>query len=390
MNTPEIIFSVSEFIEYINIAVGRSVSVEGEVSGYNVSQGKWIFFDLKDENGKIGCFASLWTLHTTLEDGMKIVAHGTPRIYPRYGKFSLTIERIELRGDGALRRAFELTKKKLEEEGLFDVSRKRALPRFPEHIGVIASRDSAAYADFMRIVRSRWSGCTVSLIHVQVQGDRAITDIVRAFEWFNTHGIDRGIEALALIRGGGSLEDLQAFNSESVARAVFGAKIPVVCGVGHEPDESLADYAADMRAATPTHAAGLIVPDREEIRAHVESFTSTLYQSVVHFLEWHEAHVRTVQYSLEAGVRRHASAITDLLHDMAIVGERNHARIVSLRESCAFFERTLAQMNPLTVLSRGYTIVKRGGTLVAHAHDVREGDQLTVTFSDGDVATKAL
>lgn len=386
----EIIFSVSEFIEYINIAVGRRVRVEGEVSGYNVNQGKWVFFDLKDEDGKIGCFAAAWSLGTTLEDGMQVVVQGTPRIYSKSGKFSITVDMVELRGEGALRRAYELTKKKLEQEGLFDPARKRDLLRFPDKIGVIASRDSAAYSDFIRIANGRWGGLTIALIHVSVQGERAIPDILRAFEWFNIHGVKEGIQSLALIRGGGSLEDLQAFNSEAVARAVFGSQIPVVCGVGHERDESLADYAADVRAATPTHAASLIVPDRSETRAQVNRCTSTLSQSLVHLLDWHHGRVESAQFSLHTHVRRYTDAITRVVHGMVLAGQRMRSSVVSLRDSCSFFERTLAQMNPLTVVKRGYTLVRKNGVLVTRARGLRAGEQLAVTFADGDITTEVL
>jgi exodeoxyribonuclease VII large subunit len=405
------IFSVSEFIEYINIAVGqRRVSVEGEVSGYNVNQGKWVFFDLKDEDGKIGCFAAAWNLGTALEDGMQIVVHGVPRIHPKSGKFSITVQSVELRGEGALRRAYELTKKKLEQEGLFDPSRKRDLPRFPETIGVIASRDSAAYSDFSRIVNGRWSGLTILLYHVQVQGARAIDDIVRAFEWFNTQGAHYGVESIALIRGGGSLEDLQAFNSEAVARVVFGSKIPVVCGVGHERDETLADYAADVRAATPTHAASLIVPDREEALSAVSENTIFLSRSRSHLMEWYASRTHTAALTLHTALRERIGGIADLLHLFTRSGEDVRARVGLLRNRCdharallaerfaarvelhtqslAFIKRTLAQMNPLTVLSRGYTIVRKKGALVTRTKGLHAGDELSVTFADGAILTE--
>src|SRR3989344_3282465 len=219
------VFTVSEFIDHINALVATDVhAVEGEISGFNLSQGRWVFFDLKDEKveSKVGCFMMAFKLKTPLEDGMKVRVIGTPKVHEKSGQFRITVEQVELVGEGALKRAFELLKKKLAGEGLFADERKRPIPRFPERIGVIASRESAAFGDFK---------------YFQTAKPRP--------------------DVLVLMRGAGSLEDLQAFNSEEVAYAIFGSKIPVVVGVGHERDESIADYVADLRASTPSNAAEL-------------------------------------------------------------------------------------------------------------------------------------
>lgn len=412
-NESIITFSVTEFVEYINLALGqRRVSVEGEISGYHLNQGKWVFFDLKDKESSIGCFAVLWNLHTTLEDGMQVVVHGVPRIYGRSGKFSIMVDSVELRGEGALRRAFELTRKKLEQEGLFDAARKRPLQKFPEKIGVIASRESAAYSDFMRIVNQRWGGLGVYLYHVQVQGARAVDDITRAFEWFNTVGVEEGVQSLALIRGGGSLEDLQAFNSESVARAVFGSRIPVVCGVGHERDESLADYAADVRAATPTHAASIVVPDRDELLAVVNDDASSLVRSIDYTLEWHTHGIGTHLSTLTSSLHRYSTQFQELSSVLLRAHERILHTVMSMKDVCSmratrlhnalqksmeqknvtlsFFDRSLAHMNPLTVLKRGYTITRRKGDIVTRREGVQTYDALSIEFVDGTIDVKTL
>ncbi|MDP2629954.1 MAG: exodeoxyribonuclease VII large subunit [Candidatus Uhrbacteria bacterium] len=408
-----VILSVSEFVEYINIAIGqRKVSIEGEISGYHLNQGKWVFFDLKDQDSKIGCFAASWNLHAALEDGMQVVVHGVPRVYGKSGKFSIMVDSIELRGEGALRRAFELTKKKLEAEGLFDVARKRSLPQFPEKIGIIASRESAAYTDFMRIVSQRWGGVELYLYHVQVQGERAVSDIVKAFEWFNTIGFQEGVQSIALIRGGGSLEDLQAFNSESVARAVFGSRIPVVCGVGHERDESLADYAADVRAATPTHAAGLIVPNREEISDVLAGYTVSLSRSLEYTLEWHAHGIQSHLSTLTSSLHRHTMRFGELQSSLFRADEQIRHAVSTMREVCtvkatrmhdamrnileqrsatvSFFERSLAQVNPLTVLKRGYTITRKKGNVVPRMQGLQPEETLSIQFSDGTIDVKTV
>src|SRR3989338_2088236 len=272
------VFTVSEFIDHINALVATDVHVvEGEISGFNLSQGRWVFFDLKDEKveSKVGCFMMAFKLKTPLEDGIKVRVIGTPKVHEKSGQFRITVEQVELVGEGALKRAFEMMKKKLAAEGLFAPERKRSIPRFPERIGVIASRESAAFGDFKRILGNRWGGVAIQLAHVQVQGAQAIPDIVGAFKYFQT--AKPRPDVLVLMRGGGSLEDLQAFNSEEVAYAIFGSKIPVVVGVGHERDESIADYVADLRASPPSTAAAPAVPDRRAVAYAVDSMAGKIY-----------------------------------------------------------------------------------------------------------------
>ncbi|HSH31858.1 MAG TPA: exodeoxyribonuclease VII large subunit, partial [Candidatus Saccharimonadales bacterium] len=231
--SPEII-SVKEFIAILNETLAFAyplVTVEGEVSGFKVNQGKWVFFDLKDEEATLGCFMPLYQLKVPLEDGMKVRVGGTPKL-TKWGKFSFTARTVELAGEGELRRAFEILRAKLEQEGLFAPQRKRALPPFPATIGLITSAQSAAYHDFTKILQARWGGVTVKVADVQVQGAPAPDQIVMAIDYFNQ--LPLPVEVVVLIRGGGSLEDLQAFNTESVARAVAASRTPMVVGVGHE------------------------------------------------------------------------------------------------------------------------------------------------------------
>jgi exodeoxyribonuclease VII large subunit len=266
---PQII-SVSEFIGIINETLGFAypqVIVEGEVSGFKVNQGKFVFFDLKDENHTLGCFMMARDLALPIEDGMKIRVTGGPKV-TKFSRFSLTVRAIELAGEGELRRAMELLRRKLTAEGLFDLSRKRPLPTYPRRIGLITSGTSAAYHDFIKILNARWGGVEVLLADVTVQGITAPDQIVGALGYFNQ--LSEPADVLVLIRGGGSLEDLQAFSTEPVARAVAASRTPIIVGVGHEVDTSLADHAADVRAATPTDAARLVVPDRSEISARID------------------------------------------------------------------------------------------------------------------------
>ncbi len=399
------IFSVTEFIEYINLAIGRKkVVVEGEVSSFHVNQGKWVFFDLKDEDSKISCFMMVYSLDVAVEDGMQVRVTGAPRVHGKSGKFSIFVERIELHGLGALKRAFELTKAKLAKEGLFAPERKRPLPQFPEKIGLIASRESAAYTDFMRIINQRWSGVTIVLTHAQVQGESAIKEITESFEWFNQN--PDAAESIVLIRGGGSLEDLQAFNSEPVVRAIFGSRLPVICGVGHERDETLADYAADVRAATPTHAATLVVPDREEIRNTLRVHIRSMESSLENWFAWYDHRIQqsvgvfshafqTTEYAVKNCIHRIRGSLDSfdarlreyahhtLQRRKTILTRFDHAFVLQ-ESNLTSIARTMANMNPLTVLKRGYSIVRsEHWSIIKRVKDVKKGDHVDVTVSDG-------
>lgn len=255
-------FSVSEFLEVVNQTLEYSYSsilVEGEVSSFKVSQGKWVFFDLKDENSSINCFLPLFQLRAPLEDGMKVVVRGFPKVTP-WGKFSFTVRQIMPVGEGSIKKSFELLKKKLEKEGLFDRAKKRSLPEDLTKIGVISSTDAAGYADFCKIINARWGGLDIQVCHTQVQGLNAPDQIIRALKYLNER---QEVQVVAIIRGGGSADDLACFNDEELVRAIAASKIPVITGIGHEVDESLSDLAADIQASTPSNCAELLSKDRK-------------------------------------------------------------------------------------------------------------------------------
>lgn len=406
-------FSVTQFVEFVNTALATAVfpegvAIEGEVAEYRVSQGKWIWFKLKDESSLVECFATVWQMRTPLEDGMKVRVFGLPKIYPKSGKFSVGVERVELVGEGALRRAFELLKKKLEAEGVFDVSRKRPLPRFPRRIGLIASRESAAYGDFMRILGNRWGGVEVLSADVAVQGRDAVREIVGAFRHFNVH--PDSADVLVLTRGGGSLDDLQAFNSEDVARAVFGSRIPVVVGVGHERDESLADYAADVRASTPTNAAELVVPDRREMLAAVEAGAGRMFAAMRGAVSGRSAAVDGMAAQIESHARRGIADFGHLLKDLqrhfaafamtAQSRSRDAATLAArLGTGAGFWAsrlegrldadlRLLRTLDPRRPLEKGYALVRKGGRLLKDAATMDAGDVVQVQLARGGFSAK--
>ena len=406
-------FSVTQFVDFLNTAFATAVfpegvTIEGEVADYRVSQDRWIWFALKDEAAVISCFATTWQLRTPLEDGMRVRVIGIPKIYPKSGKFSVTVERVELVGEGALRRAFELLKKKLETEGLFSAARKRTIPRFPERIGLIASRESAAYTDFLRILKNRWGGVTVHLANVSVQGRDAARDIVGAFSYFNAH--PELAEVLVLTRGGGSLEDLQAFNDEDVARAVFGSRAPVVVGVGHERDESLADFVADVRASTPSNAAEMIVPDRREIAAFVDGGVQRIDAAMRTALAGKEDAVVSMALRIEARARHAVTAfdhrIKDFRQHLAVFAER----VVAEKTACSVLgarlvsntlswtnalsrrldadSRLLTTLDPRRPLEKGYALVMKAGKIVKDATKVDVGENVAIRLFRGELVAE--
>lgn len=384
-------FSVSQFVEFVNTALTTAVFpegavIEGEIVEYRVSQDKWIWFQLKDQSAIISCFATKWQLRTPLEDGMQVRVFGLPKVHPKSGKFSVTVERVELMGEGALRRAFELLKKRLSEEGLFAPERKRPIPRFPERVGLIASRESAAYSDFLRILKNRWGGIDIRLAHVQVQGRDAVREIVGAFHYFNRN--PDLAEVLVLTRGGGSLEDLQAFNSEEVARAVFASKIPVVVAVGHERDETLADYAADVRASTPTNAAEMVVPDRKDMVAVIDGGVQHMSSAMRGAIGGKQAAVKGLADQVEAHARRGIEDFKHMIKDLARHRLTFAAAVAARGEEAAALERMLRNLDPRRLLERGYALIRSGGKVVRDAAAVDIGDALDIQLWKGGLVTE--
>ena len=335
--SPDLRLGVSDFIALTNQTLEfayPSVEVEGEVASFKVNQGKFVFFDLKDAGGSVDCFMTVWQLRVPVEDGMKVIVTATPKL-TQWGKFSLTVRAVRPSGEGSLKKSFELLKAKLEKEGLFAPERKRLLPEIPRHVAVISSTQAAGYADFMKILNDRWGGLKVDVAHVQVQGADAPDQMIKALKYFNSR--EELPEVIVLIRGGGSADDLAAFNDELLAREIAASRVPTLVGVGHEIDVSLADMAADVRAATPSNAAQILVPARVEIirsvRAQLQSLLPRTEQAVEHR-----------QRELNALLERAVGQIDRRR-------EAQEARLENLR-------RVLAELDPRKVLERGYALIR--------------------------------
>jgi exodeoxyribonuclease VII large subunit len=280
-----------------------------------------------------------------------------------------------------------MLKKKLEAEGLFDAARKRPLPKFPERIGLITSRDAAAYGDFLRILNNRWGGVEVLFYHVHVQGNLAVPEILGALSAFNASLPSDRPDVLVLTRGGGSLEDLHAFNDEAVARSVFQSKIPIVCGVGHERDESLCDFVADVRASTPSNAAERVVPSRHDVDYEVammaRQIESRLMEAVQDSKLVIDRATRVVSFVLDRERQR-----------FLVLGQRLRDTFSTwtnrLRDQVLAYDRLLRQLDPKRVLERGYSIVTVGGHVVTDASALPVGVEIGVQLARGQVEAEVV
>ncbi len=365
----DVTLQVSEAITLINQTLDSAfpfILVEGEVSGFKVNQGKFVFFDVKDESGSLGCFMMAFALKFPLEDGMKVRVLAQPKL-TAWGKFSLTVREVMPVGEGSLKKSFELLKAKLEKEGLFDDSRKRVLPPIPKRIGVVSSSQAAGYADFIKILENRWGGLEIVLVDVPVQGIDAPAQVIGAIAHLNE--LAEPVDVLAVIRGGGSADDLSVFNHEGVVRAIAASRAPVVVGVGHEVDTSLSDLVADRRAATPSNTAEIIVPDKVQVLAGVTRVVHTAQSGVEAAIKVFEMDRIEVQDSISSSLQTFLEKQTNTL--------------VSLR-------RTLHQLDPHAVLQRGYSLVKKDGKVVTGTSDVIIGDDIIIETHGGEIGASVI
>lgn len=363
----EITFTVSEFVAVLNQTLEYAyphVTISGELANFRVSKNRWVYFDLKDEEATVRFFGTVYQLPGPLEDGMLLSVSGMPRLHPLYG-FSVNVVSMRPTGEGSIKKAAQLLEAKLAKEGLFDLERKRPLVYPPTHIGLITSGESAAYRDFVKVLGVRWGGLTVSLIDVQVQGEAAVGQVAAAIDQFNQMGDPP--QVLVITRGGGSAEDLQAFSTEQVARAVAASRIPTLVAIGHEIDLSLAELAADQRASTPSNAAELLVPDRKAIIAGLSSLKDQLSRGAWQVVKDAAGELRLAARSL---------------HDTA-------GRVaVSSRQQLELKRKLLGAYDPQTALQRGYALVRLDGSLVQSGRQLKPQDAVRIDLSDARVTAE--
>jgi len=354
--------SVSEFVALLNQTLEYAypdLTISGELANFRVSKNRWVYFDLKDELASVKFFGTVYQLPGPLENGMLLKVRGQPKLHNLYG-FSVNVINMQPAGEGTIRRAAELLQAKLATEGLFDEHRKRALPYPPTRIGLVTSGQSAAYADFMKILNARWRGVMIDFIDVQVQGEAAPAQIVAAIEQLNS--APEPPEIIVTIRGGGSAEDLAAFSSERVVRAVAASRVPTLVAIGHEVDISLAELAADQRASTPSNAAELLVPDRTHIVRELQSRLAQLEQVSQHQLQL---------------ARQHLSRQSDLLQ------QQTATTIDAARQHVKHHRELLTALSPEAILRRGYAIVRQADAALRSVTQIKSTAIVEVQLADG-------
>lgn len=364
MASEPLVLGVSEFVAYANQTLEYaypSVIITGELANFRISKNKWVYFDLKDDEANLRFFGTVYMLKGPMEDGMVLKVRAVPRLHPQYG-FSMTIQQLELVGEGTIKKAAKLLQEKLAKEGLFDPARKRTLPYPPRTIGLITSSESAAYADFTKIINARWGGLDIRVADVQVQGMDAPGQLIQAIDDFNQHPDPP--EVLVMIRGGGSPEDLQAFSDENVVRAVAGSRIPTLVAIGHEIDISLAELAADQRASTPSNAAELLVPDKIQIQAVLAT------------------HHKTMQHMLQVVLERHTQHVIQKDKELLQYVEANLERTIFTLQRR---RELLEALNPDHALRRGYAIIRSRGKGVRSGKELHVGDIVDITMYDAAI-----
>lgn len=387
------VFSVTELNGFIkdlleNVPPLQQVLVRGELSNYKIYPSGHHYFTLKDGECSLKCVmfkGSAMKLQFRPESGMQVIAAGRISVYPRDGAYQLYCTSLSADGVGDLYVAFEQLKDKLYREGLFDPMHKKPLPQYPQRIAIITSSAGAAVHDMIRILRSRYPLAKVLLLPVRVQGVEAPPEIVGAIRYANRHKL---ADVIITGRGGGSIEDLWAFNDERVARAIFASEIPVISAVGHEPDVTIADFVADKRASTPSNAAELAVPERRELMKQLQSAEGAMTKSILSTLEkasarWENVKGKRVMQDPMAFVDDRRLHLDSMQQRMGLLAQR---RLSGQTQRFAHLAASLDALSPLKVLGRGFAMAQtEDGTVLRSAVQVQAGDKIQVRLGQGSL-----
>ena len=392
------VLSITQLTEYIR---GRldddpflgQVAVRGEISNYKVYPSGHHYFTLKDEGAALKCVmfkSSAMRLRFRPDNGMKVIAMGKVTVYPRDGAYQLYCAAMAMDGVGDLYAAFEQLKKKLAAQGLFDPAHKKPLPKCPGTIGIVTSSAGAAVHDMLRIFRKRYPLTKVRLLPVRVQGAEAPGEIAAAIRYANRY---RLADLLIVGRGGGSIEDLWAFNDELVAHAIYESEIPVISAVGHEPDVTISDYVADLRAATPSNAAELAVPDQDALRQNLDAMSSAMASALSRQLKAARQHLNVLSQSpalrSPTGYIEQREKSLELLKNRLIAAQNQSITRKNQRYIAAVSK--LDAMSPLKVLTRGYSMAQtETGDVLRSVRQVELGERVSVLLSDGKLSATVM
>ena len=389
------IYTVSELTRYIRGLLEDSFPalwVEGEISNCTYHSSGHMYFSLKDAGSVVQCAMfkrSNEKLKFKLKDGMKVISFGKISVYEPRGSYQLIVEEMEPKGIGALQLQFQQLKERLQKEGLFDQAHKVAIPHLPTKVGIITSPTGAAIQDILNIARRRFSNVEIILYPVRVQGEGAKDEIATAIRDFNKL---KNIDVMIVGRGGGSLEDLWAFNEEVVARAIYDSEIPVISAVGHEIDYTIADFVADLRAPTPSAAAELVIPKKEDLIAAINTHTTRLRNALTNMVDMFAHRLATLResYALKQPlkmVEQYEQMIDDLRKDLAIRVDH----LVQMRgQDFNVLAQTLEALSPLAILNRGYSITSRvsDGRIVKDAAGLNTGDRVETKLGKGKFTSR--
>ena len=388
------VLSITQINEYIRERLDSDrmlaqVAVRGEISNYKMYPSGHLYFTLKDENAALKCVMfknNAMRLRFRPENGMKVIVAGKISVFPRDGAYQLYCSAMAMDGIGDLYAAFEQLKNKLAAQGLFDPAHKKPIPKYPQTIGIVTSEAGAAVHDMLRILRKRYPLAKVRLLSVRVQGVEAPGEIAAAIRYAKHY---RLADLLIVGRGGGSIEDLWAFNDERVAHAIYQSEIPVISAVGHEPDVTISDYVADLRAATPSNGAELAVPDREALSQTLDSMSAAMTSALSRQLNAAQRHLNVLSQSAvlqsPAGYLEQKEKEIQLLKNRLIAAQNNSIA----RKNQRFIGNVakLDAMSPMKVLTRGYSMAKnQTGEILRSVNQVNPGEDIHVRLSDGIVS----
>lgn len=391
----EHVLSVSQLTSQLKDVVEArfsSVWVAGEISNFSRPQSGHCYFTLKDDTAQLR--GVIWRsaasrLKFDLHDGLEVVCHGSLDVYPPRGNYQMVVASIEPRGIGALELALRKLREKFAAEGLFDADRKRPLPPFPKRIGFVTSPTGAAIHDFLQVLKRRWRGVEVFVFPAKVQGTGAAEEIAAGIELANR--MNPSLDVLVVGRGGGSLEDLWAFNEEPVVRAIAASRVPTVSAVGHEIDVTLADLVADVRALTPTEAAERVVPSSTDVQALVDSISGRIMRSLALKLEGHRQRLDAL--ATRPALARPLDAVHNRSRMVDELGTRLHGaikrRLRDLHHEIAAVTGKLESLSPLAVLGRGYSLTQdsKTGRLITAAKQLKAGQEISTRLGEGSVVS---
>ena len=389
------IFSIQEITRYIksrldNDKILKDLWLTGEISNFTHHGSGHMYFSLKDEDSRIKSVmfrGNNRLLDFEPEDGMEVTAHGYVSVYPRRGEYQFYVDRLEREGRGALYRAFEKLKTKLKEEGLFDEEEKKEIPILPGKIGIVTSPSGAAIRDILSVVDRRFEHVSVLIVPSCVQGERAAGELVTGIEYLNKRD---DIDLIIVSRGGGSIEDLWAFNKEVVARAVYNSSLPVISGVGHETDFTITDFCADLRAPTPSAAAELAVSSRLELEKNLDTLISRLENGIKNYLNYRrERFLSLVKSRVFRSPMELFSSYVQFLDELKRrLNYGIEGKINKCRDKFNVLSGKLDTLSPLKTLERGYTITESDGNVVSRTGEIKEGDELNTRVTDGRIISR--